>query len=456
MEPLWSTLAAWTAAVGAFFAADPAVLTAPDMLTRIGVQVLLLLASAFFSGSETALFSLSRVHLRQLRLSRDPQAETIHKLLDQPRRLIISILCGNELINIAASINLTVILIELYGIERAVWVSIIVMVPLLLLLGEVTPKTIAVSNPARVSSRIIAPLLGVWFTVVTPLYRVVRVISDQFTTWIVGAARHPENLLKVDELRSLVERGVLEGELTATERTLIFNLLRSGATECVEIMTPRTRIHFVNAAHALPDIVAACAELKTAYVPLYEGHRDNVVGILHAEDVVGRILDEDDLASLRLEQVMRPPLKVPMTTPVDELFDLFDGADDTVAVLMGEFGNMVGMVSLNDVLDFIFGFAYHSPLQLDRLWRDDLDVHVFPGETSLIAFNAMTNLGLTDDRMTSLGGFVLRHLDRMPAVGDSVTIDGRAFKVLSLHNDTVAEVSVTDLSATTPPDDEDG
>ena len=139
-----------------FFAFDPSRLLAPDMVVRLVLQAGLLAGSAFFSGSETALFSLSDVDLEELRRKRDPRTDLLHDLLSQPRRLIISILCGNELINIAATANMAGILIVLYGPERAGLISLLVMVPLLLLFGEITPKTIAVSFPVQVSTRIVS------------------------------------------------------------------------------------------------------------------------------------------------------------------------------------------------------------------------------------------------------------------------------------------------------------
>ena len=135
---------------------DSARLMQADMIVRLNIQVLLLVGSAFFSCSETAMFSLSRLDLQKLRTEHNRHSETIHALLDQPRRLIISILCGNELINIAAAANMTGILVRLYDVERAGPISTLIMVPLLLLFGEVTPKTIAVSNPVRISTSFVA------------------------------------------------------------------------------------------------------------------------------------------------------------------------------------------------------------------------------------------------------------------------------------------------------------
>jgi len=227
--------------VVAYFAFDQARLKEPEMIARLILLGLLLIGSAFFSGSETALFSLSRMDLEKLRRENNRHSETLHALLDQPRRLIISILTGNELVNIAASINMASIIISLYGIDKAPVVTILIMVPLLLLFGEITPKTIAISNPVRVSTSMVALPMNLWVRLITPLRWLIRGVADRITTLIVGEEKAAENILHVDEFKSLVEEVAKEGNLDATERALIYNLLEAGDTEIVEIMTPRTR-----------------------------------------------------------------------------------------------------------------------------------------------------------------------------------------------------------------------
>ena len=195
-----------------------------ELYVRIVFQVMLLASSAIFSGSETALFSLSRIDLQKLRHSRDSHSESIHAMLDEPRRLIISILCGNELVNIASAVNMTGILLLLYGEQDVGWINILIMVPLLLLIGEVTPKTIAVSYPIKFSTRITAHILPHWMIFITPLREAVRVLADWVTTLVVGEAVDRENILQPDELRTLLEEGEETGIIDATERVLIDNM----------------------------------------------------------------------------------------------------------------------------------------------------------------------------------------------------------------------------------------
>ncbi|MFO7802343.1 MAG: DUF21 domain-containing protein [Desulfovermiculus sp.] len=237
----------WNALVG-FLRFDPGLLSSPEMIFRLLLQGILLCGSAFFSGSETALFSLSRLDFQQLRRERNPKSEILHALLDQPRRLIISILCGNELVNIAAAANMTGILMILYGPEKAGVLAVVLMVTLLLLFGEVTPKTIAVSNPIRVSTNLVAVPINLWVKMITPLRWIIRLAADRITTMIVGQEKDAENILRIDEFRSLVEEVAKGGELDATERALIHHLLDATDTEIVEIMIPRTRTRFLDSA----------------------------------------------------------------------------------------------------------------------------------------------------------------------------------------------------------------
>ena len=251
-----------------FFYFDPALLAEPGMILRIVLQAILLLCSAFFSGSETALFSLSRMDLQQLLRAGHPRAKTLQALLDSPRRLIISILCGNELINIAAVANMTGILVLLYGDAKGGIMSVAVMVPLLLLFGEITPKTIAVSNPARVSSGLVAAPMQLWVRLITPVRIAIRWVAERVTNWIVGQEKAPENLLQLDEVRSLVDEVTSEGELDATERFLIHHLLDAGVTEIVEIMTPRTRLCQLDGDMELPEIIGQFRQLRHSRVPV--------------------------------------------------------------------------------------------------------------------------------------------------------------------------------------------
>jgi CBS domain containing-hemolysin-like protein len=441
-EALWLEISQYGQAVQAFFAFDTARLADPEMIGRLALQFFLLLGSAFFSGSETALFSLSRLDLQKLRKDRNRHSETLHELLDQPRRLIISILSGNELVNIAAAANMTGILVTLYGEDRAGWINLLVMVPLLLLFGEVTPKTIAVSNPLRVSTAIVAYPMSGWVRIVAPLRWVIRSVADRVTTLIVGEERQAENILQVDEFRSLVEEVAKGGELNATERALIYNLLEAGDTEIVEIMTPRTRTAFLNADNPLPELIETFKAIRHPRVPLFRVHRDNLVGFLHAEDVLRLVLSDEDFSQLTVDDIMRPPVVAPPTKKVDEMFDFFQKKNARAAAVLNEFGGVEGFITLRDVLNFIFGQT-SGIVTGQELYRErDENLYDVPGDMKLTDFNNLTNFGIEDPRMTTIGGVAFRHLDRLPRQGDTVTVEGIQITILEMQEHRISKVRV--------------
>jgi CBS domain containing-hemolysin-like protein len=432
----------WLGEIAAFLSFDPTLLATPEMITRIAFQVLLLFGSAFFSGSETALFSLSRLDLQELRRRRHRHIDRLQALLDQPRRLIISVLCGNQLINIAAVANMTGILMLLYGEERAGIINVLVMVPLLLLLGEVTPKTIAMSNPVRVSAGLVAAPMGVWVRLVTPLRVVLRLVSDRVTTWIVGREIAPANILKIDEFRSLVDQVANEGELQATERTLIYHLLDAGTTEIVEIMTPRTRMAFIDGNRPIAEALEQFKALRHSRVPVFRGQRDNLLGFMQLEDVLPLVLDKPDLSGMRIDDLLHPLVVAPPTKRVDEMFDFFQTHQTRAALVIDEFGGVEGIITMRDVLTFIFGhLSGEAKGQAMYLERDE-NLYEVPGDMKLTDFNDLTNFGIWDPRMTTIAGVAFRHLDRLPQQGDRVRVEDCEIEVLEMDGHRIARVRV--------------
>jgi putative hemolysin len=447
MQPHFQMIAEEWQTIGAFFAFDATLLAEPSMILRLALLGMLLFSSAFFSSSETALFSLSRLDLQQLRRERNPQSETLHALLDQPRRLIISILTGNELVNIAATVNAAGILVTLYGEERAGWISIIVMVPLVLLIGEMTPKAIAVSNPVRFSTAVVAVPMSMWVRIVAPLRNGIRVVSDRLTTRIVGEEKAAESLLNVDEFLTLVEQVAQGGELDATERALINNLLEANETEIVEIMTPRTRTDFLNADMPVSEMIVRFRQLRHTRVPVFRVHRDNLVGFVHAEDILQLLSDSSDLDELSAVEIMHPPVVVPLTKKVDEMFDFFRDNGVRAAACLNEFGGVEGFITIYDVLTFIFGDISGESRGQELYQERDLNIYRLPGEMKLTDVNNLTNFGLEDPRMTTIGGVAFRHLDRLPQVGDRVVVDDVALTVLDMDAHRISQVRVAKVSA---------
>jgi len=432
--------------LSAILAIDTQRLLEADMIFRIGLQVMLLVASAFFSGSETALFSLSRLDMQTLRRDRNPRFDVLHNLLERPRQLIISILCGNEIINVAAAANMAGILVALYGVEVGAYLNLFIMVPLLLLFGEVTPKTIAVTDPVKVSTKVIALPLSLWVKFITPFRWIIRQVSDRVTTLVVGEETSLENILQVDEFRTLVDEVTKGGDLSARERALIYQLLDAGTTEVIEIMIPRTQTAFIDADTPLEEIVAQVRSIKRTRLPVFRHHRDNLVGFIHAEDILKHVLDDTDFSTLIIDDILHPPVIVLPTKKVDEMFDFFLDHKVQAAAVMNEFGGIDGLVTLKSILRFVFGSI--TPETERHAFYEQIDESSFEvaGEMKLTDFNNLTNFGIYDSRMTTIGGVVLRVLDSLPKVGDSITIEGIELTVLATEGNRIFRLGATKYS----------
>lgn len=403
-----------------------------ELIVRLIFQVCLLSASSFFSGSEAALFSLSRLDLERLRTTRHPMSERIHMLLDEPRRLIISILCGNELVNIASSANMAVILLMFFSEADTQWINILVMVPLLLLVGEVTPKTFAVTFPMVFVSKLSARILPRWIQIITPLREVVRLLADRVTTFIVGDAIQKDNILQLDEFRTLVEEGEATGIIDATERILIDNMLKASQTQIDQIMTPSPAMQCLDADMPVAEMVQAFRRMRHPRVPVKHRTTDNIVGFLHSEDMLRIHRHRVDLTQVPLRKLLRPAHFVPPTKKVDEMFEYFRVHNTRAAIVLSEYGGVSGIVTLKDVLKFIFGEISGANTGKSSC-REEEGAYIVSGDTRLERFNEITRFGLKDPLMSTIGGLVFRMFDRLPSEGEDIVQDNLRFIVLEME-----------------------
>ena len=246
--------------------------------------VILMGFSGFFSSSETALFSLNPVQIEQMRRDEDPNVGLIKRMLAEPRRLIVTILIGNEFVNVAASVISAAIVINLLGAENK-YINLFIMVPILLLVGEITPKTLALRNNVAFASFQSRPI-QLFAKSITPLRWIIRVIADWITTLIIGKERTRGSIVTQDMMRTLAHEAEEEGVLTHHEARFIDHIFDFGDKTVAEVMTPRSAIFYLSADLPLTEIVAELNRTRHARVPVYKDNRDNVIGILYTRDLL--------------------------------------------------------------------------------------------------------------------------------------------------------------------------
>ncbi|MEO0822290.1 MAG: hemolysin family protein, partial [Pseudomonadota bacterium] len=408
----------------------------PAVILRLILQVLLFAASALFSMSETALFSLRETDIQRIEHKNPGQANAIRDLLSEPRRLIISILCGNELVNIAATVNLTGILLILLGTPQAAAIAnAFVMIVLLLLLCEITPKTVAVTAPVAASTRLIEPCLTPWVRIVAPLRALIRLASDRATALVIGREERRENILSADDFAFYLRDVEREGIVSRGERRLILNLIEASSTPVSTIMVPRPQVHFIDADLPVDAILEQFRTLRHRRVPLYRQQRDNVIGVLREERVLAAVLRRQrGEGEIALEDLVSPAMIVPSTQTVSELAELFKDGDHHAALVMNEFGGIEGLASADDV----FGY-------LTRGQRIFLDAHDrvealedgsvrCAGLTPLRSLQQATGLApAREGDIMTVGGLIMALLGRLPRPGDQVEEAGTVLRVLAME-----------------------
>lgn len=405
------------------------VLQDPGMIARLILQVLLFAASALFSMSETAFFSLRETDLQKLDGQNPAQAKRIRSLIGEPRQLIVSILCGNELINIAATINLAGIFLALFDNPGAAAVAnTAVMLPLLLILGEITPKTLAVTQPLTMASKLVEPVISPWVRIVMPLRAVVRVISDAITGMIIGTETTSKNILSTDEFKTLLSDVEKEGIVNEVERGIILRLIEAGDTPVTHIMVPRPRIIFADVEQPVPEILALFREARHRRLPVFRGHRDNVLGMIKAEQVMKATL-QTDWNDIHLDDILEPTSFAPTTATVSDLAELFKSGNHHGALVINEFGGVEGMVTADDVFDFL---TTRDLPYLDGCGTFSVDDDVLrcAGLTPVRQLKGLVPFPLPDQEdMTTIGGLVLALKGRLPQEGDMIRESGVIFRV---------------------------
>ncbi|HEY5624210.1 MAG TPA: transporter associated domain-containing protein, partial [Gammaproteobacteria bacterium] len=190
----------------------------------------------------------------------------------------------------------------------------------------------------------------------------------------------------------------------------------------------------------LREVIEAFMAYRHQRVPVYRGDRDNVVGFLYAEDVMQLALEDAALDKLGLEDIMRPPVMVPATKKIDEMFDYFQRNDVRAVAVLNEFGGIDGLLTMNDVLTCIFGRTHDASFETAVDCDETTGAYSVPGDMTLIDFAKLTSTGVGDSRMTTIAGVILRHVDRLPVVGDSVTLGDLTLEVLAMDGNRISRV----------------
>lgn len=312
---------------------------------------LLLCLSAFFSASETALFSLSRLRLQRLSQTDPEQGGRVQKLLERPIRAIVTIQIGNEVVNVTASVTMTSFILYLWGPQHA-WFSVLLMLPLLLICGELTPKMAAVVHAEKVS-RLVARPLELFSALITPLRTVIKkLVTLCLRTLGVPTALSPSGISEEDFM-VILDVSRQEGVVEPAEHKMIARVLKFAEARVRQVMTPRSDMFCLDVNITFTEAVERVTKAAFSRIPVYQETIDRIVGILHAKDLL-RVKAEESLPP-PLSSLLHPPFFIPESQRIDTLLKEFRQRQQHMAIAVNEYGGIAGLVTLEDVLEELVG-----------------------------------------------------------------------------------------------------
>ena len=414
--------------------------------------VVLLGFSGFFSSTETSLFSLSQFQLDQMRAAKNPRLELIERLRSEPRRLIVTILIGNEFVNVTASVISAAMVIHLFGAENEM-INLLVMVPILLLFGEITPKVLAIRNNVAFANAECRPI-DLFARLITPLRELIRHVADFFITLIVGKQRSAGNLVTEDMIRTLVHDAVGEGALDSQEAKYIENIFEFGNKSLSDIMRPRSDIQFLSADLPVSELLVQIRATRQSRYPVFKGHRDTILGILYTRDLLGVDLARLERDPQGIRKLLRQPNFFPESKPAVELFHTFRQRKLSFALIVDEYGGVTGLVTMEDLLECVFG-EIASPSDNEvvprHLMSDMADGRRLIDTSMLLDdFSQEFGVRIESEEVETLAGALLQAFGELPASGATIELCGLRFTVEDLEHNRITRVLVERLPVPVP------
>lgn len=386
-----------------------------------------------------------------MRATKHPRIELIERLRSEPRRLIVTILIGNEFVNVSAWVISAAMVIHLFGADNEM-INLLVMVPILLLFGEITPKVLAIRNNVAFAKVECRPI-DLFARLITPLREVIRHISDFFITLIVGKQRSQGNLVTEDMIRTLVQDAVGEGALDSQEAQYIEKIFEFGNKSLRDIMRPRSDIQFLSADLPVPELIAEIKATRQSRYPVFRGRRDMILGILHTRDLLGVDLARLERDPQGFRKLLRQPNFFPESKPAVELFHDFRQRKLSFGLIVDEYGGVTGLITMEDLLECVFGEIV-SPSDTEAVNKYVLtelaDGHrLIDTSMPLEDFNQQFGVTIDSEDVETLAGALLDAFGELPAAGAATVLCGLEFTVDGIEHNRITRVLVKRLPAAT-------
>ena len=402
------------------------------------ILLILLGLSAFFSSAETALTTVNKIRIRSLAEDGNKRAKTVLKITDDSGKMLSAILIGNNIVNLSAA-SLTTSLAYSFGGSMVAIASGILTV-LILLFGEITPKTMATIHAEKMAL-IYAPIISIFMKVMTPVIFIINGLSIGVLFLLRVDPNANNDLMTETELRTIVDVSHEDGVIESDEREMIYNVFDLGDAKAKDVMVPRVHVTFADVNSTYEELLDIFREDKFTRLPIFEDTTDNVVGTINMKD----LLLYDNTKEFHIRDILREAYFTYEYKSISELLVEMRQASFNIAIVLDEYGETAGLITLEDILEEIVGEIHdeYDENEEDFVQEVSEREYIIEGSMNLDDLNDRLDLDLNSEEYDSLGGFIIERLDRLPEAGDSiVTEEGIRMVVEKLDKNRIEKVHV--------------
>ncbi len=413
-------------------------LSGDTVVIRVVLVVVCLVLSAFFSSSETALTTVNLIRIRNLADNGDKAAAWVLKARRDQSKMLGAILIGNNVVNLSASSMLTVLVTDVFG-SQAVGAATGVLTLLVLLFGEITPKTIATLEAEKNALRF-ARVICFLMTILTPVIFVVNLLSGGVLRLLGVDPNKPTDSITEDELRTIVEVGHEKGVIESEEKEMINNVFDLGDSVARDIMVPRIDMSFVDVEASYEELMEIFRRDHYTRLPVYEDNTDNIIGIINMKDLI--LLE--DRAAFSVRDYLRQPLFTFESKKLSELMIEMRKTSNNIVIVLDEYGATAGLITLEDILEEIVGdirdeFDADEEDELKEISKGE---YLADGSMNLDDINDRLGLELVSEDFDSLGGFMIDRLEHLPAEGEEVDTEEVRLVVEKVNKNRIDKVHI--------------
>lgn len=410
----------------------------PSQVWQIIVLIILLVLSGFFSMSETALMALSKIRIRHMVEEGVKGAKLVEKLTEDPNKLLGAILIGNNIVNILASSLATTLFVSLVG-PSGVGVATAVMTVLVLIFGEITPKSIAKQKSEEVSLKVSKPI-NIIVKILKPFIGIFSFISSLFIRLLGGDPKATEPFITEEELRTMVGVSEEEGVLEDVEKEMIFNVFDFADSQANDVMVQRVDIVAVDTEATYEEVLEVIKTEQFSRIPVYNQTIDDIVGVLYVKDL---IIAGQNKEGFKVSDYMREPYYTFEFKKIKELFNEMKKTRNHLSVVLDEYGGTVGIVTIEDLIEEVFGDIEDEYDDYDKeIEVVKEDEYIVDGSAKLDDISELIGVNMESEEFDSVGGLIIGELGRFPDNKEEVTLNKIRFVVEEVDKNRIKKVRI--------------